>query len=201
LTTSLYYKDIFEIKIETLSRSVALQWYHTDRNELGNNGTLRIFKCSKTAKNVIQHINSEGQLNLDADVVHEQLINGAMKGNAGEIPAFYVTLKNRKHAAGGTTINGAKDPHSCVGLRRFTFFFKHQGDLALTVYHILGKESKYFDLFYDKSSILYVNEEEGLPHEVIPATGAMEVDRISVAGLSSDDDYDYDVGGCSQLPS
>ena len=70
-----------------------------------------------------------------------------MKGNAGNLPVFYVTLKNRRHASGGTAIKGAKDPHNCVGQRRFTFWFKHSGDLARAVYHMLRKESELFDFF------------------------------------------------------
>lgn len=199
----LYYKGyqvIFETQVVAVYRSLALQWYKPDRGQLGKNGKLVILKCAETGKKVIQHIDSNGQMNIDADLVHEQLVNGAMKGNAGKTLAFYVTLKNRRHAIGGTYVDGAKDHHSCVGQRRFTWFFKHPGALALAVYHILDEDSKWVDLFYDEKSIFFVDEEEGLPHEVVPATGAMEVDRIPVAGITSDDELDYDVGGCSQLP-
>ena len=44
-----------------------------------------------------------------------------------------------------------------------------------------------------------MNEEEGLPHEVNPGTGAMDVDCIPAADMSSSDDGSFDAGAYSQL--
>jgi len=197
---------IFETKLSKVTRSTSLQWYKTNRDKLGEDGTLSVFKCSKTGKIVVQYVNSDGKLMLDADAVESDVAKGTLKGNAGDDLAFYWDAVNRHHAAGGTIIKGAKDPDKSVGLRRYYFWFNHAGDLALAVYYIFGENKELFKAFYDRSSDLFVNEEEWVPHAVAPETGAMEIDCIrhaimprSETEIAEDEGVDYDPGGFSQL--
>ena len=53
--------------------------------------------------------------------------------------------------------------------------------------------------FYDKTSILYVEEEDLLPHDVVPVTGDMCIFCNGDDDASDGDSTGYNVSGHSQL--
>lgn len=196
---------VHKTKCAKVTRSTCLQWFKTNRNNLGENGTLSIYYCSKTDMTIVQYHDSEGNLMFDADALEEDVANGALKGNAGSDPAFFWYAENRNHAAGGTAIKGAKDPLKSIGLREYYFWFENSGDLALVLFHIFGKNQELFNSFYDRSGVMFANHEELVPHAVVGATEDMETDMPvatlprSTEEMMADLALDYDAAGYSQL--
>jgi hypothetical protein len=178
-----------------------------DRKELGEDGTLTIFVCTLTGDTQVKYIDTDGVTMFDAVLELDYLgdVYGTVKGNAAFENVFWWDALNKSHAAGGTTIKGAKNPKEAIGLRRYFFWFENVGDLVTTLFHLFGNNIELVREFLKKDGKM-TRTKKSLPCHAVQATeDDMDTDESEdefafppIAVLAIEDDEGYYPGAESQ---
>ena len=178
------------------------------RLELGEEGMLYVFKCTNTGNTQVHYVDNDGIKKLDAELnlgcVGE--VYDTVKGNAGFENVFWWDALNKAHAAGGTTIKGAKNPKEAIGLRRYFFWFETLGDAVKTIYYVFGGNIDLVWEFLKKDGKMTMTKKSRPCHAVEATEDDMDTDDSSdeismppMAVLAIEDDEDYYPGAESQL--
>ena len=109
---------------------------------------------------------------LELDCLSE--VYDFVKGNGGSEPFFFWEAYNKDHAAGGTTIKGAKTPNEAIGFRRYTFRFDTVADLVKSIFYLFGEN---INLVHE-----FLKEEGKMTGLKAHPSGAAKVQEITLPG-------------------
>lgn len=172
--------------------------------DLGEDGTLSVFKCTSTGLMFIRYYDKDGVLVLDAELDLDDA-HYVLKGRAGEDNHFYLDALNSAHSNGGTTILHAPTPGKSTGLRRFLFWFDTPADLTIALYWMFDKNRDLVNEFYEMDGKMTSFKQTKPPHFI----DATDDDMITedddalpcfppTAGFIFEEDEGYNPGGQSQ---
>ena len=166
------------------------------RKSLGGPGDMYFFRSSRNGMLCVQYINGDGLKMFEAAVPHTQIVHEYVKGNAGMENVFYWNANNKAHAAGGTTIKGAKTPSTAVGHRRFYFWFEDKEELTVALLFLFHQDVRLLKEFFQQDG-RFTQKNESLPaHTIVADEDEMDPTpfgtKVDKAPEEDSDAEDYD---------
>jgi hypothetical protein len=115
--------EVFSMNVVDCHRDLSDHTLPNDQRGQFGAGTILFYEHTCTGRSAVRFFNMDGERKVEAAVPLPKHAHDEVQGNNGAEYVFFWEATNLVHAAGRTTIKGAKDPSKAAGLRRIIFIF------------------------------------------------------------------------------